>query len=688
MDLSNFRSTQFVSQYAGLPIDEFLQSARALQQRAEQNTQQLDQLELMAANIRTLDIDQSIKDARLAQINKQMEALAASGAYEHATDQVRMQARDFARDEDLMNASRQYSRLQQMKEEAKAVGATEIQLQKIDNAMQLYAQAGGAKDGASLQDLAFYKEKNLSAEIDALLKGQMASGYVKSAPDGQGYIVTKTGERVTKEELRAQALSHLASNPEYQRQIEDMARLNVYNQTLQNTGDNNQAYNMYNNVDAQTLGNYQNNIIENIIAPSVEKYSYSRTGTTLKADPVWAARAAAAQKAQAHIPISGATDMIDLGTVPKSSKDFRAKQTEYQKAVENLQSQLAAAETAGNEQEASQIREQLNMKQTGLDQLNQVYEGYLQQIEDPTQKLGAVLNNAVKSGEFEGLLNDAQNYGSYFNEILTHPDFVKYAERFGITAQDIQQQTENKSALKIYQKGQDDRWFSMGTDFDSYLDDKGQTTMPQMYAIDDKTLRERATTAARSGDVTFYNSETTGPVTDDELLQKLPYEIVGVTSMTEKGHMYTIRFADELADEKKYDSDANKYAGQTMLISVNNSNINQVVGEEMMADLVKGSAITQGGQYAQTAAMQYASMLGVPPRYAEEITSIGGDAKSSSTSLYHRNKVKLADVSVNPNGFYTVTLMNPNGTVNQTISDMNQFQAMSVVNGFYNAANP
>lgn len=228
----------------------------------------------------------------------------------------------------------------------------------------------------------------------------------------------------------------------------------------------------------------------------------------------------------------------------------------------------------------------------------------------------------------------------------------------------------------------------MGTDFDSYLDDVGQTTMPQMYAIDDKALRERATTAARSGDVTFYNSETTGPVTDDEALQKLPYEIVGVTSMTEKGHMYTIRFADELADEKKYDSDANKYAGKTMLISVNNSNINQVVGEEMMADLVKGSAITQGGQYAQTAAMQYASLLGVPPRYAEEITSIGGDAKSSSTSLYHRNKVKLADVSVNPNGFYTVTLMNPNGTVNQTISDMNQFQAMSVVNGFYNAANP
>lgn len=716
MDLSNFRSTQFVSQYAGLPIDEFLQSARALQQRAEQNTQQLDQLELMAANIRTLDIDQSIKDARLAQINKQMEALAASGAYEHATDQVRMQARDFARDEDLMNASREYSRLQQMKEEAKAVGATEIQLQKIDNAMQLYAQAGGAKDGATLQDLSFYKEKNLSAEIDALLKGQMASGSIKSAPDGQGYIVTSTNEYVTKEALRTQALSHLASNPEYQRQIEDMARLNVYNQTLQNTGDNTQAYNMYNNVDAQTLGNYQNNIIENIIAPSVEKYSYRKTGTTLKGDPVWAARAAAAQKAQAHIPISGATDMIDLGTVPKNSKEFRAKQTEFEQSVAALQTQLAAAESAGNEQEASQIREQLNMKQTGLDQLNQVYTKYIQQIEDPTLKIGAVINSAVKSGMFDmpgalnpetgnrganpgvqaaGIMamstdnpNSGANVNKYVTQMLEQPEFAQYIQQFNISVDDIRSQVEDKGALSLYQKGQDDRWFSMGTDFDSYLDDVGQTTMPQMYAIDDKALRERATTAARSGDVTFYNSETTGPVTDDALLQKLPYEIVGVTSMTEKGHMYTVRFADELADEKKYDSDVNKYAGQTMLISVGNSNINQVVGEEMMADLVKGSAITEGGQYAQTAAMQYASMLGVPPRYAEEITSIGGDAKSSSTSLYHRNKVKLADVSVNPNGFYTVTLMNPNGTVNQTISDMNQFQAMSVVNGFYNAANP
>lgn len=687
MDLSNFRSTQFVSQYAGLPIDEFLQSAGALQKRAQQNTQQLDQLEMMAANIKTLDIDQNVKDARLAQINKQMESLAASGAYEHATDRIRMEARDFARDEQLISASTNYAKLQKMKEEAKAVGASDIQLQKIDNAMQLYSQSGGAKAGANLQDLAFYKEANLSKEIDGILKGQMASGYVTAAPDGNGYIVTSSGEKVTKEDLRKQALAHLASNPQYQRQIEDMARLNVYNETLQSTGDSKAAYNMYNNVDAGTLSGYQSNIVENIISPSVEKYSYSRTGKKLTGDPLYALAARNSSKV-ASIPISGATDMIDLGTIPKNSQDFRSKQKQFAGEVATLETQLADAISRGAENEAQTIRQQLNMKQTGLDQLNQVYSGYIKQIEDPTLKVGAVLNAAVKSGDFDKMQDMGNTFGDFYDNILASPEFAEYAKDFGITTQDIQQQTDQNSGLKLYKKGQDDRWFSGGTDFDDYLDDKGQTTMPQQYGIDDQDLRERATKAAQTGAVTFYNSETTGPVTDDELLQKSPYEITGVTSMTEKGHMYVIKFSDELADKKKYTDEQNDLAGQTMLISVANSNINQVVGEEMMQSLAKGNTITEGGTVARTGAATYASMLGMPPRYAEEITSIGPGAKSSSTSLYHRNNVKLADLEVNPNGFYTIKLMNPDGTLNQVVSDKNQFQAMQVINGFYAAANP
>ena len=48
---SNFKATPFVSQYAGLPIEEFAQSAQVLQQRGIQNREQLDKLDMMAYQI-------------------------------------------------------------------------------------------------------------------------------------------------------------------------------------------------------------------------------------------------------------------------------------------------------------------------------------------------------------------------------------------------------------------------------------------------------------------------------------------------------------------------------------------------------------------------------------------------------------------------------------------------------------
>lgn len=268
MDLSNFKSTQFVSQYAGLPVDEFLQSASALQQRGQQNQEKLDQLELMANNIQTMDIDQNVKQSRLAEIDKQMTALAESGAYEHAAAQVRMQARDFARDEELMDASANYSKLQKMKAEAKAQGATQIQLQYLDNAIAAYNRGGGAAGGSDLAEVSFYKEANLAKEVDMILNGQKANKTIISAPDGSGFINTKTNERVTEADLRKQAIAYLSGDPKFSRQIQDMAKLNIYNSTLASTNDAEAAMATYESADAGTLDTEIGGVIDRLITPA------------------------------------------------------------------------------------------------------------------------------------------------------------------------------------------------------------------------------------------------------------------------------------------------------------------------------------------------------------------------------------------------------------------------------------
>lgn len=674
MDLSNFKSTEFVSQYAGLPIDEFLQSASALQQRAQQNTQQLDQLEMMANNIKTLDIDENLKREQLAKIDKQMQDLAASGAYEHATDRIRMEAKNFARNEDLMSASANYAKLQKMKEEAKALGVTDIQLQKIDNALKGYEMQGGSAGKATLEDIGFYKEQNLSAVVDKLLSGWKANKSVIASPDGKGYINTKTNERVTEEELRAEAYKHLASDPQYMRQIEDMAKLNIYNSTMQSTGDPQQAYNVYNNTDSASLNAAQQDVINMIVDPSVAKYSYNVYGSTLSKDPMF--EGGGSQKPSlANLAISSKTDFIDFGTIPDNAVDFRNKRTSLTKEIAGLNAELAKLDPDSNE--AAAVRKQLNAKSTGLEQLNQVHDKYLSSITDPTRQVGTLLNSAMNSGEYDDIAKGASNYIDKFTAVLNSPKFQAEAAKYGVTPEQISQQLQDKGAMKLYNSGKDRKLF--GADFNDWLEENGQTTMPQQYAIDDEDLREKATKSLQTGAVTFYNQSTKGAVTDDEDFRNLPYEVVGVTSMTENGHMYVVRFSDKTENGKKVAGD---YAGQTMLVKPEESNIDRVVGEQLFNEAY-GVARTPGGQLEAGALRTFGSMVGMPSKYADEIASIGsGDAKSNSTTLHHRNGVPLADVSINPRGFYTVTMYNPDGSVHVVSKDKEYYEAVKLVNRF------
>ena len=66
--LSNFKSSQFVSQYKGVPLAEFQQAATVLQNRGIQNRDAMDKLDMMAYQVQTAPIDESVKQARIKAI--------------------------------------------------------------------------------------------------------------------------------------------------------------------------------------------------------------------------------------------------------------------------------------------------------------------------------------------------------------------------------------------------------------------------------------------------------------------------------------------------------------------------------------------------------------------------------------------------------------------------------------------
>ena len=85
--LSNFRSSPFVSQYKGLPIDAFQQSATVLQNRAIQNKDQMDKLDMLAYETAVYgNEDEAIKQAQIKKIREEQERISKTGAYERSAD--------------------------------------------------------------------------------------------------------------------------------------------------------------------------------------------------------------------------------------------------------------------------------------------------------------------------------------------------------------------------------------------------------------------------------------------------------------------------------------------------------------------------------------------------------------------------------------------------------------------------
>lgn len=569
---SNFKVTPFISQYAGLPIEEFAQSAQALQQRGMQNREQLDKLDMMAYQIQTAPIDESIKQARIKSIRDEQERIAQSGAYEMATDLVRGQVRDFTRDKRLQTAQGNYAQyLKALEESEKYNPAQQVKLQK---AYQEYVQSGGVGEEPDefgrynrLTPVSFYEDVDVQEKLDKLVDDWKSDkiAWAQKAREA-GYITTGSNEEVTEQEVRQAATQMLMADPKIQRQLQDEAKYLLYRQTGDLSALDKSA--------TEVIGTQQvkdpktgeiverdvtalDYVMANYVDPFAARESFLKQERGLKADPVFTAGIGSDANKLGDINYMTG-EAVNFGFVP----DYKSYTTEVQSAeqsIANIQAQLN--ENISPEQRKA-LMGQLAKAQSNLSRLNSYKKEYTTQLPQNDQ-LAVVYADKLKAlGLDPSTVASAYLSSSDRQATNQTPEYKQRMAEYRDTTRKIYEEAYQEvygspapaggpsSYSELFKQGNstNDKFFSQD-DFKGYINELHETasTAPGIYQFSDKlrssgglnTLRD----AVQAGNIKVYHSGSIGA--DEEsakLIRMVPdLQMLGATKDAGQGSLVAVR---------------------------------------------------------------------------------------------------------------------------------------------------
>ena len=214
-----FNANPYIRTYAGAPINEAMQVASALTQRAETNIANMDKMQLMADAIPTMgQADAAYKAKYMADLNRQIEEISQSP--EHGTAKVRRLATKTAMDPTLKaiqasSAANAKWQSEYAKDPAKYGDVAAWEFQQAQNA---YEAAGGAEGGAVFHAPAL-------TELMDVNKFFLDNGSkIAASQDGVAYsdgkfIHEKTGEQLAPDRVHAILKSAAAANPQLMKQM-------------------------------------------------------------------------------------------------------------------------------------------------------------------------------------------------------------------------------------------------------------------------------------------------------------------------------------------------------------------------------------------------------------------------------------------------------------------------------------
>lgn len=590
--LSNFKATPFVSQYAGLPIEEFAQSAQVLQQRGMQNREQLDKLDMMAYQIQTAPIDESVKQARLKAIRDEQERIAQSGAYEMATDLVRSQAKDFATDKRLQTAQGNYAQyLKDLEESAKYNPAQQVKLQK---AYKEYVESGGVGETPDefgrfnrIASTSFYEDVDIQEKLDKLVDDWKSNkvAWAQKAKEA-GYITTGSVETVTEEEVRQAATQMLMADPKIRRQLEDEAKYMLYRSTGDFSALDKSATEVLTTVkvkDPKTGKITERDVsaldyvMSNYVDPFAMRESFEKQTKDLKGDPMFTSGYASDAAKMGDVTYAPGS-AVNYGYVP-NYKGYVDEVAKAEQQVLSIQQQLASNVTP---QQKEALQRQLAEARSNVSRLHNYKKDFLTQIPEG-DRLSAVFADKLKaqgldpstvasaylSSSDRQATNQTPQYkermGEYRNATRAAYEEA-YQEVYGTTAPSY-----SGSYSQLFKEGNkvNNNVINRKGDFKDYINNLHETATvaPGVYYFADKLVKSGGVntlrTAIQAGNIRVYHSDEIGADEKASAMIKLipDLQIVGATADAGQGSQIAVRVPTytETDLKKISDSDVRKF---------------------------------------------------------------------------------------------------------------------------------
>jgi hypothetical protein len=590
---SNFKATPFVSQYAGLPIEEFAQSAQVLQQRGIQNREQLDKLDMMAYEIQTAPIDESVKQARIQAIRDEQERIAQSGAYEMAGDLVRGQVKDFTRDKRLQTAQGNYA--QYMKDLEESEKYNPAQQVKIQKAYRDYVASGGVGEMPDefgrynrMSSVSFYEDVDVQEKLDKLVNDWKSDkvAWAQKAREA-GYITSGSNEEVTEQEVREAATQMLMADPKISRQLEDEAKYLLYRQSGDLSALDKSATEV---IGTQKVKNPKTGEIEerditamdyvmsNYVDPFATRESFLKQERGLKADPNFGSGASSdASKLGDITYMTGSA--VNFGYVP----DYNSYTQEVQTAVQTVAGLEQELLVNISDKRRAEVLDQLANARGEVSRLNEYKQEFTQNLPE-TDKLALLYSDKLKalglddskiasaymSSSDRQATNQTDAYKAKMSEYrdLARATYEEaYLEVYGQPAPTTGRPS---SYSEFYKQGDkvNNKMFS-DNDFKGFINNLHETasTAPGIYQFSDKlrssgglnTLR----TAVQAGNISVYHSGAIGKDEDAAaMIKKIPdLQMVGATQDAGKGSQIAVRVPTytETDLKKISDSDVRKF---------------------------------------------------------------------------------------------------------------------------------
>jgi len=437
--LSNFRSSQFVSQYKGLPIEAFKETADILQQRSLANKAAMDKLDMLAYQTEVYGEDEAVKQAQLQKIRDEQERIASTGAYENASNLVRMQSKDFMQNSALNQARTNYQAIQKAMSEADNYSPAQKAMFQLQ--LSKYKGVGEPDEFGKYNKFSysFHEDPDLNAAIDDFVddwKADETAWVNKHA----GYITTGGTKKVTEEEVRAAALRMLMANPKYQRAIIENANYNVYQRTgnLEDMAGNPADYDMSytvkdkNGKDVVVKQNMLDAYLGELVDPYAQREAYTANKMDLKGDSTWGARFTAAQNAVIPQVVVGST-INDFGGMDYDS--FKQEMQDNAASIEKLQMDLSNTSQEANPGEYNRIQKEIATLQARQKDMNDLKTSYREKVQseyDVEDQNRLAFFDVIDAGSF-GNLKSAKGDPKMSNPVVKQ--YVdEYIKVYGVEA--------------------------------------------------------------------------------------------------------------------------------------------------------------------------------------------------------------------------------------------------------------